>query len=150
MLYKTEGFPVTIVRPYLIYGPNQDSQRFLPQIVKGCIDNKSFPTSKGEQLRDFCYVDDFSKCILAVLNKKKCFGEIFNIGSGKPVKIIDVIKKIKRKVGKGNPVIGKIPYRKMENMKLYPDISKIKKYTKWKPKVSLSEGLDSLIKHYKT
>ena len=43
MLYKTENFPAVILRPFLLYGPGQGEKRFIPQIIKGCLDNKKFP-----------------------------------------------------------------------------------------------------------
>ena len=64
MLHRTESFPATILRLFLTYGPGQNNLRFLPQIIKGCVNNQSFPTSAGEQLRDFCYVEDVVNAIL--------------------------------------------------------------------------------------
>ena len=44
-LYKTEKFPSVILRPFLVYGPGQGEERFIPQIIKGCLNNQKFPTS---------------------------------------------------------------------------------------------------------
>jgi nucleoside-diphosphate-sugar epimerase len=145
MLNKTENFPITVLRPFLIYGNGQDKRRFLPQIITNCLNDIEFPTSKGDQLRDFCHIDDFCNLVFKTLGSKKSFGEIINVGSGKPIKIIDVIKKIQKLIGKGKPLIGKFPYRKMENMSLYADITKAKKILNWKPKVSLDQGIKDLI-----
>ena len=68
MLYKTEKFPVIILRLFLTYGPGQGSEKFLPQIIVGCLRDKKFPTSQAEQLRDFCFVEDTVSAIhLALL-----------------------------------------------------------------------------------
>jgi nucleoside-diphosphate-sugar epimerase len=53
MLYKTEKFPVTILRVFNIYGPKQRNNRLIPQVINGCLNNKNFPVSKGTQLRTF-------------------------------------------------------------------------------------------------
>lgn len=53
MLYRTENFPATILRLFLTYGPGQDGRRFLPQVITGCLEGRSFPASEGKQLRDF-------------------------------------------------------------------------------------------------
>jgi nucleoside-diphosphate-sugar epimerase len=58
MLAKTENFPGVILRLFLVYGPYQNNERFLPQIINGCLSNSVFPVSSGQQLRDFCYIDD--------------------------------------------------------------------------------------------
>lgn len=148
-LYKTENIPFTVLRPFLIYGNNQDKGRFLPQIIDKCLKDQKFPTSKGEQVRDFCHVDDFCNLVFKTLGSKKTFGEIINVGSGKPIKIINVIKKIQKIIGKGKPEFGKYPYRKMENMSLYADINKAKKLLNWKNKISFDRGVKNLIKDIK-
>ena len=73
MLHKTQNFPVTILRLFQVYGPNQDSNRVLPQIIKGCLNNNKFPVSKGDQVRDFCYIDDVISAIFLslTLNRSK-------------------------------------------------------------------------------
>jgi len=149
MLYRTENFPVTILRIFLAYGPGQDQKRFIPQIITGCLQNKSFDTSEGKQLRDFCYIDDIISAIYKCLLNTKNNGEIFNVGSGKPIQIKFLINKIVSQLKSGKPAFGKIKYRKNENMSLFPDISKIKKNVGWKPKVDLSQGIKKTIEYYK-
>ena len=63
--YKRNNFPSTILRLYLVYGPRQDFNRFVPLIIKGCLSNSLFPCSSGIQYRDFLYVDDFVNLIFA-------------------------------------------------------------------------------------
>ena len=60
-LARTEGFPGSVVRFFLVYGPGQDQRRFLPQIIRGALADAAFPTSLGGQLRDFLYIDDASQ-----------------------------------------------------------------------------------------
>ena len=148
-LYKTENFPAVILRPFLVYGPNQGEDRFIPQVIKGCITNKKFPVSKGDQLRDFLYIDDFVNAVFKALIKKNILGEVINISSGLPVSIKDVVNKISYISKSGKPQFGKINYRKGENMMLYADIDKAKKLLNWKPKISLEQGLHKTIKVYK-
>tara|TARA_B100000989_G_C19488476_1_gene448620 strand:- start:65 stop:976 length:912 start_codon:yes stop_codon:yes gene_type:complete len=147
-LYKNEAFPVTILRLFLVYGPEQKKDRLIPQLIIGCSQNKKFPTSSGIQLRDFCYVSDIVEGIFLSINNKEAKGEIINLGSGKPVKIKDLIFRIQKKIGGGLPNFGKIPLRNNENLKLYADIRKAKKILKWEQEVSLSEGIESTINFY--
>ena len=93
MLNKTEKFPCSTLRIFLTYGPGQDKKRFLPQIISGCLANKSFATSRGEQLRDFCYIDDVVDAIFLCLENESSYGEIYNVGSGKPIQIKTMIEK---------------------------------------------------------
>ena len=109
----------------------------------------AFPTSEGQQLRDFCYVSDIVCAILMALNVKNVEGEVFNIASGEPVTIRSMIDEVCGIVGMGDPQYGEIPYRPEENMALYADISKAKKVLGWNPDVSLSEGLKKTIQWMK-
>ena len=95
------------------------------------------------------YVDDLINVIFKVLDNENTIGEVYNIGTGKPVMIRSLIKLIKRITKKGTPLYGKLKFRKDEIKKLYPDISEIKKKLKWTPKISLKYGLKKTIKHYK-
>ena len=152
MLHKTQNFPVTILRLFQVYGPNQDSNRVLPQIIKGCLNNNKFPVSKGNQVRDFCYIDDVISAIFLSLTLNRSKGEIFNIGNGKPLKIKKAINLIKKIIGFGKPQFGKIKYRKDENMNVYPNINKVVSKLKWKPKINFNQGIkisiNSLKKKY--
>jgi len=145
MLYRTEKFPAVVLRLFLVYGDGQSNNRFVPQIINGCLLDKIFATSKGEQLRDFCYVDDITDGILLSLENEKVNGEIINLASGVPISIREVIEIIQEYVGGGKPDFGKIPYRNGENMRLFADISKAKTILNWYPKITLLEGIKKTV-----
>lgn len=147
-LYLKKKFPVTIVRLYQVYGPCQDLNRFIPIIINSCKNNRNFPCSHGRQFRDFLYIDDLIRAFFLILKKPKTEGEIFNIGYGNPLKIRSIIDRILVYYKSGNPQFGKIKLRKEEQMKIYPDISKAKKFLQWKPKVNFTKGLAKTIQYY--
>ncbi len=147
-LFKARKFPSTILRLYQAYGPRQDLNRFIPIIINSCIKNKKFPCSEGKQFRDFVFIDDVIEAIIKSLKNKKARGEIFNIGSGKPIKIKNIIKYINKKIKKGHPLYGKIKLRKDESIKVFPTITKAKKIINWKPKTSFETGLKKTINFY--
>ena len=147
--YKDYKFPCTILRLYLVYGPRQDYNRLIPIVIRGCIKNKKFPTSNGNQSRSFLFVDDFIRAVIKCLNNDVAKGQIFNVGNNKPIKLKKVISLIRDKVKNGNPEFGKIKLRKDELLKLYPNIQKIKKKLNWEPKVSFNKGLIRTINYYK-
>jgi nucleoside-diphosphate-sugar epimerase len=149
MLYRADDFPVVVLRPFLVYGPGQNSKRFIPQIINGCLNNKNFSTSEGSQLRDFCYIDDFVQSVFFALESSKALGEVINISSGKPIAIKEVIVKIQNMISTGTPMFGSSDYRKGENMSLYADISKAKKILNWQPKVSIDIGLERTIDSFR-
>lgn len=148
-LFKKYQFPVNILRLYLTYGPKQDANRVIPITIKNSLLNKKFNCSSGHQYRDFIYVDDVVSAIIKVLKNQKINGEIFNIGSGKPIKIKKIIEKIKNIIKSGQPIYGKIKLRKDEIPKLFPSILKAKKMLKWNPKININTGLKKTIRYYK-
>lgn len=148
-VFKNKKFPVMIIRPYQIYGPYQDLNRFIPIIINNCLQNRNFPCSDGNQFRDFLYIDDFVKYLFILMNKINTDGEVFNMGSGKPKKIKTIISLIKKKIKKGVPNFGQIKLRPDENLKTYPDISKLKKFTNRSPRINFMKGLIKTIKFYK-
>ncbi len=149
MLHKTEKFPAVILRLFLVYGPNQNKERFLPFIINESIKNKDYLVTPGEQIRDFCYIDDIVKAIFIALNKENIFGEILNIASGNPVKINEILNLVVEILNKGKPIIGGIDYRDNESMNLYASVKKAKDLLGWEPKISLEEGLAKTIEYFK-
>ena len=145
---KKKNFPSTVLRLYLVYGPRQDANRFLPITILGCIKNKQFPCSKGDQLRDFVYVDDAVEAIIKSLTNKNSRGQIINIGSGKPRRIKSVIEKVKKISKGGYPQYGTFKLRKFEISKLYPNVEKARNKINWRSKILFEKGLKSTIQYY--
>ncbi len=147
-LYKKLKFPVVILRLYICYGPNQSINRFIPIIIKNCLQDVSFPCSHGKQLRDFIFIDDLVDIIYKCFYKTKIEGEIFNIGTGKPRKIKKIIETIKNLTKGGKPNYGKVKLRKDELKIFYPNIKKTKKYFNWQAKTPFLKGLSNTINFY--
>ncbi len=148
MLSRTEAFPAIILRLFLVYGPAQNRQRFLPQIIQGCLEDQAFPTSAGEQLRDFCYVGDIARGIFKALKSPQAHGEVINLASGNGISIRKMIETTQEMIGSGHPKFGEFPYRPGENMALYACIEKAKRLLNWKPQISLEQGLQKTIRYY--
>ena len=147
--FDKNNFPGTVLRLYLVFGPRQDFNRFIPIIIKGCLQNLKFATSDGSQSRSFLYVDDFTDAVFKCIKNKNAKGKIFNIGLDKPIKLKKVISLIKSITKSGQPDWGKVKLRKDELLKLYPSVQKIKKNLKWEPKVNFNKGLKRTINYYK-
>ena len=113
------------------------------------IDLHQFPCSSGLQSRDFLYVSDFINCIKLLIKNNIANGQVFNIGCGKSHQVKKAIVKINKKIRSGKPIFNKLKMRKEEQKFIYPDVSKIKKVLKWKPKTNFEVGIDKTIKFYK-
>lgn len=148
-LFKKKKFPVTVLRLFQVYGPKQDKNRIVPFLIDNCLKNNEFLTTKGNQLCDFCHIEDVVKAIFKSLSSKKVDGEIINIGTGKPIKIKSIIKLVKKFIGRGKPKFGGLKYKIGTNMKNFPNVLKAKRKLNWSPKVTLLNGLKRTIKSHK-
>ena len=140
--YKKNKFPVTILRFYQLYGPHQDYNRFIPQLIKSSIKREKFITSEGKQYRDFLFIDDAIEAIIKAIIKKKSKGQIINIGYGKGIKLKMIMNKVKKMNNFFNPDYGKIKLRPDEKLTVFPKITKAKKILRWSPKISIHKGLE--------
>jgi nucleoside-diphosphate-sugar epimerase len=149
MLHKTENFPGVTLRLFLCYGPGQDSKRFLPYLISQCLSDDEIRISPGEQLRDYCYIDDIVDAVFNVFLNDASNGKIFNIASGKPISIRRVVEKMVNIIGSGKPKFGAVPYRVGESMELYANIDLARHKLSWVPKTDLQEGLEKTINYYR-
>lgn len=147
--YKKNKFPFTVLRIYQVYGPYQQINRIIPFIIKSCLLESYFPCTKGDQIRNFLYIDDLTDVIFKVFKNKKSTGKIFNVGTNEKIKINELIKLIVKIIGNGKPIFGKIKMRKEEVIRLYPNLKKIQNELGWKSRISLINGLNKTINFLK-
>lgn len=149
MMNKLFKFPCIIIRLFIAYGPLQSDERLIPYVIKNCLKNKKFYIKNGNAVRDFCFIDDVVNAIIILMKSKNCYGNIFNLGYGKGCKISKLVKTIQNYCKGGKVVFAKnFSFKRKENKKI-ANISKIKNFTKWRPRINLYEGLKKTINHYK-
>lgn len=152
LIGKTYGIPVVSLRFFNVYGPRQSLSNpytGVTAIFLSRIKNNNPPVifEDGLQTRDFIWVGDVVKACMLALEKEKANYEIFNVGTGKPVSILDVactLIKLSGKQGKVQPAVT-YRFRKGDVRHCYADIRKIKKLIGFKPEVSLKQGFQKLI-----
>ena len=83
--------------------------------------------------------------IFKSLTKKSLNGEIINLGSGKPIRIKNLVKSINKYFKKGMPRFGKKNIFYKDNLYLYPNIQKSKDLLNFKPKIKLLQGVRKII-----
>ena len=147
--YLSYGLNVNLIRLFNTYGPRQSFRAIIPTITKQALSkNKYFQLGNLSPKRDFTYVADTCDAFLKLLKKQKKYGEIYNIGSNSNISnkyLLDMICKklnITKKIKKDNK---RVRPTKSEVVELLCDNSKFTKKFNWKPKISLSDGLDQYI-----
>ncbi|HOV89263.1 MAG TPA: GDP-mannose 4,6-dehydratase [Syntrophorhabdaceae bacterium] len=138
------------------YGPRHqmahDEYGVFNWFIRKAIDDEEIPVfGDGRILRDFLYVDDLVDCLLTVAATEEAYGEVFNVGTGVPVSFIELANKIVEIAGTGRPKFTEFTQerKEVEPGDYYTDISKIKRITGWRPKVSLEEGIARTIEYYR-
>jgi len=133
--------PIVILRASIVYGPGQKAQMFIPSIIESAMKKIEFSMTPGEQTRDFIFVYDLVDAIIKACMEERAIGETINIGSGIPVKLLDVTKVAESLIPDLNKKIGAKKYRENELFEYYFDISKAKTILNWSPKHELKDGL---------
>ena len=145
-LYKENGFPVVIIRPFNSYGPNYTQPYIIPEIMNQLLNgNRELMLGNIDATRDFTYVSDTANAIIRSLNSKKAIGEIINVGSGNEISIRELAFRI-AKIAK---IKIKIRYdeareRPYDVNRLICNNKKAKKLLDWKPKTTMDEGLKKI------
>jgi len=153
--YFSSNFNVKFINMKIehMYGENDDYSKFIPFVIKNILEDKKIKVTKGEQKRDFVYVQDVVNAYLKVLdnlgNLNNNFTE-FEIGTGNSVTLRDFVNKIEEEINKkANIKWGAIPYRKNEIFDSKANIEKAKNILGWTPKYDINNGLKRTINWYK-
>lgn len=143
-LSRIYDFPSLILRPSVVYGPGQNEKMFLSDLITHLLNNKKFDMSRGEQTRDFVFIEDIVRAILLAIEVKKVNGEIINISSCSPILIKDLAREVANLVHDDafNLIsYGTKDYRLGESMHYFADNSKSKTLLAWFPQITLTEGI---------
>ncbi|HIE08992.1 MAG TPA: SDR family NAD(P)-dependent oxidoreductase [Armatimonadetes bacterium] len=148
-----KGLPVVIARLFNTVGPRQTGAygMVIPRFVEQALTGKPITVyGDGEQVRSFCWVGDVVEAMMKLIDHPKAVGEVFNVGSDKPITINDLARKVKEKTGSKSP-IQHIPYEEaygpgFEDIRYrVPDISKIRNLIGFEPTLGIDEILERVI-----
>jgi nucleoside-diphosphate-sugar epimerase len=151
-MHSNADVPVTVLRPFSVYGPHQSRETFVAEAVRCAVKGLPFEMTEGTQKRDLIYVDDVVNALLVAANSRNTLGQVFNIGSGGARALREVAELIWTLTG-SDPNLLKIGARIAspdELHNVWADISKAKTMLKWQPQISLEEGLRKTIEWEKT
>lgn len=142
MAQRAFGLPVVIARPSVVYGPGQGTGMVIPYLFECYINKKPAILTRGEQTRDFVFIDDCLAGLSLLGTRPELAGKIYNLGSGHSYPLASVAAQIARLCSyEGDLGLGKKPYRTADVMHHQEDCRKTEQELGWKALVSLEEGL---------
>ena len=155
-LFLSKNLKVTTLRLFNTVGPRQSGKygMVLPRFIESALLSEPLKIfGNGSQSRVFCHVIDVVSAITTVISNDSTIGEVFNIGGAGEITILDLAKLIIRKT-KSNSEMIFIDYLNAyatgyeDMIRRIPNISKIKSYTGWEPKLTLDDIISDTIKSF--
>jgi len=142
---RTYNFPAIIIRPCNNYGSWQYPEKFIPRAIMRVLRDEKIPVyGKGENVREWLYVDDCAEGICDILEKGRD-SEVYNLGSGQEKQNIEIAKMILKLMKKDDDMVEFVKDRPGHDLRYRLNSGKICKEIKWSPKVSLLEGLSRTV-----
>src|SRR5262249_23465181 len=143
--FVTFKLPVLITRASNNYGPYQFPEKLIPLMIANALDGQALPVyGDGQQVRDWLYVEDHCRGILAVLQQGRD-GEIYNIGGNRSLPNLDVVRKVLSLTGKPESLIQYVKDRPGHDRRYALSSEKLMRETGWKTGTDFETGLGPTI-----
>ena len=147
--FVTYRFPVIITRASNNYGPYQFPEKLIPLMISNAIEDKPLPIyGDGMQVRDWLYVDDHCRAILAVIERGRA-GEIYNIGGSRALPNLEVVERILDTVGKPRSLMQTVKDRPGHDRRYALSTGKLMRETGWQAQMPFEAGLRATIDWYR-
>ena len=143
---QVKQFPATILRPPGLYGAGQQVFRVIPRAILSALLGKRLPLhGGGAATKYYLHAEDLCRAISCVAESASP-GPVYNVGPTEGVTIRAVVEQIAQKVGVPfDDLVESFPSRGTHETQASLDSERIRRELGWKPKVSLSQGLDETI-----
>lgn len=146
--HRTYGLPVTISRCSNNYGPYQFPEKLIPLMISKADKNESLPVyGEGLNVRDWLYVEDHCRGILAVIEKGRV-GEVYNLGGHNERNNLYIVKRILSEMGKSESLITHVADRHGHDQRYAIDPHKANVELGWDPATTFEEGIKKTIDWY--
>jgi nucleoside-diphosphate-sugar epimerase len=133
--------PVTILRPFAVYGPWEDESRLVPRAVLAALGGGELPLTGGAR-RDFVFVGDVIDAAVAAALADVPAGEIINVGTGRATSNDELVASLERATGAAVRVLPDSYERRAWDAGAWvADVSKADRALGWCPSHTLDEGL---------
>lgn len=147
--YKEYGLKAVTIRPFNIYGPGQVGEGAIHQFIIRAINNEQIQIhGDGDQIRSWCYIDDFVNGLLLCLDKEEAVGNSFNIGNPRGTITIAMLAQLIKQISSSKSEIDYIPKNYVDVELRVPSINKAVELLGYSPKIDLTLGLTKTIEWY--
>jgi dTDP-glucose 4,6-dehydratase len=147
--FKTYKLPVMVTRASNNYGPYQLPEKLIPLMISNALEDKALPVyGDGMQVRDWLYVEDHCRALLAILEKGRD-GEIYNIGGNRSVANRWVIEQILAITGKPASLMTTVTDRPGHDRRYALSSAKLSKEIGWSPQMDFEPGLKTTVDWYR-
>ncbi len=147
--FVTYRVPVLITRASNNYGPYQFPEKLIPLMIANALEDRSLPVyGDGMQVRDWLYVDDHCRGVLAVLDRGR-EGEIYNIGGNRSLPNLHVVRQVLALTGKPESLIQYVTDRPGHDRRYALSSEKLMSETGWAPVMDFETGLAGTIQWYR-
>jgi nucleoside-diphosphate-sugar epimerase len=137
-----EGCPVTVVRPFSVYGPGQPADMFIAEAVNTAVRHANLKMSRGEQKRDLIFVEDVVSGLIAAATAEGIEGKIINLGTGRAHRLRDVAERIWEMAGaRGRLLVGARATAPDELYDTWADVTLAERLLGWEARTELESGL---------
>ena len=146
--HRTFKLPVSISRCSNNYGPYHFPEKLIPLMIANALNDKPLPVyGKGENVRDWLYVEDHCKAIDFIIHNGTV-GEVYNIGGHNEMRNIDIVKTIVHELGKSEELITYVTDRAGHDLRYAIDPTKIHNELGWLPETKFEDGIKKTIQWY--
>ncbi|MBS0615253.1 MAG: NAD(P)-dependent oxidoreductase [Verrucomicrobia bacterium] len=129
---------------FYLFGSGEKEERFIPQIIRGLLQNIEVKCSSGQQIRDFLHVSDVAAAFAAMVDSSAA--GTFNIGSGRGIALREIVEKLEKKLEKAGLVkFGERQTPANEPLHLVANTERILTSVDWKPKIEIDQGLQEAL-----
>ena len=148
--FREFGLPVVSVRPFNVYGPGQTGEGAIQVFIKKALKNEDLHIyGDGNQIRAWCYVDDFVDCLMQCIENPAAIGESFNIGNSRAVvTTYGLAQTVCRVLNSTSKIVFK-PALSAEIELRIPSVEKANKMLNFKAIIDLDEGIKRTAKWFK-
>ena len=155
--HRTYGFPILVTNCSNNYGPYHFPEKLIPLVILNALDGKALPVyGKGNQIRDWLYVEDHARALYKVVTEGK-IGETYNIGGHNEKQNIEVVKTICHILDELKPQANDQPYESLitfvkdrpgHDLRYAIDASKIANELNWTPTETFDSGIRKTVEWY--